>query len=397
MGIIRQTSESELEAIAVEAFINTAEVTKVSPHSVNLGLIRGNVRGMKLALKDMAVAVARLFPDLASDTLLDEVADDHGVAPRLAAAQSSVFVRLVGDPGTIYLQGVQKVSDSKGNSFDLEADLTLGATGYGYVKVRSQQAGSFTNVDPYTIINVAPAPSGHSACINEYAATGGRDQEDDDTFKQRIKEGPDALAQDTLTQLTQIFIKINPNVLRIIYEGTNIQGKIVLAVLTVNGIDLTSDELNTLLEQGGGYLAFTELAPIGTRSYGVLLKNATYGYVDVAFRVQLFTGVSFTSVVKEIQQKFAKYVDFRFWKSTQDVVQFLDLLQIVKTTSGVKFVPDNYFTPSVNQRFRPNVFPRFRSFQVYDLSGAIQVDENGVIANINYPNQINTSFAETIL
>ncbi len=322
---MRQTSEQELEAIATEAFINTANVTKVSQQSVNLGLIRGNVRGMKMALKDIALAVARLFPDLATDTLLDQVADDHGIAPRLAAAQSSVYVRLVGTPGTVYLQGTQTVSDSQGNTFDLEGDLTVDATGYGYVKTRSQQAGAFTNVDPYTITTVAPVPSGHIGCLNEYGATGGRDLEDDDTFRQRIKEGPDALAQDTLSYLTQVFIQINPNVLRCVFNGTNVQGKVVLSILTVNGINLTDDELGTLLQQAGPYLALTELAPIGTQSYGVLLQNVTYGYIDVSFRLSLFVGADFTSVVKLIQQAFSKYVDFRYWNSSVDTVLSDDL------------------------------------------------------------------------
>jgi len=396
-NIIRQVSEADLEAIAIEAFINEAQVTKVSPHSVNLGLIRGNVRGIKLAMKDLALAVARLFPDLASDDQLDDVADDHGIAPRLGAAQSSVFVRLVGSPGTTYLQGTQTVSDSKGNTFDLEADLTIGTAGYGYVKVRSQQAGAFTNVDPYTITTVSPVPSGHVGCLNEYGATGGRDAEDRDTFLKRIKEGPDELAQDTLSYLTQVFVKINPNVLRVIYEGTSVAGKVVLSILTVNGIDLTSDELNTLLQQGGRYLALTELAPIGTQSYGVQLKNVTYGYIDVSMRLGLFTGASYTQVIKDIQQKYAKYVDFRYWDSSVDVVDYVTLIEIARGVAGVKSVPDNYFSPAVDQLFRPNVFPRFRSFKVYDLSGTLQVDETGVITPVLYPNQVQDSFVQSVL
>lgn len=396
MSIVRQQTESELEAIATEAFINTAEVTKVSPHSVNRGLIRGNVRAMKMALKDLALAVARLFPDLASDTLLDQVADDHGVAPRFAAAQSSTWVRVQGDPGTVYQEGVNTVSDSQGNIFDLQGDVTLGTVGYDYVKVRSQQAGSFTNVDPNTLVNISPIPSGHAGVTNEYMATGGRDAEDDDTFRQRIKEGPNALAQDTLSYLAQVFAKINPNVLRVIYQGTARSGKVVLGILTVNGIDLTDDELATLLEQGGTFLAISELAPIGTQSYGVELVNVTYGYIDVSFRMQLFTGASYGDVVKAQQAALSKYVDFRTWQTT-DVVQFIDLINIVKRVAGVKQVPDNYFSPSTDQRFRPGVFPRFRSFQVYDLDGVSQVDQLGLVPGIFYPPQPNTSFAETVI
>lgn len=396
--MIRQSTEAELEALHIETFINTTEaVTKVTDHSAIRGILRGNVRTAKKALKDIMLAVARLFPDLAYGTILDQVADDRGVSERFAAAQSSTYVRLIANDTTIYQQGVHTVSDSKGNIFDLEEDIVIGSKGYGYVKVRSQQSGEFTNVDPYTIVNVSPEPIGHIGVLNEYAATGGRDAEDDDIFRQRIKEGPDVLARGTLAYLTQAFIKINSNVLRLIYEGTNSQGKVVLGILTVNGIALTSDELQTLLEQGGQYFSLTELAPIGTQSYGVLLKNVEYEYVDVDFRMELFTGVSFDEVVKEIQQKFAKYVDFRFWNSSIDTIQWDDLINIVKGVSGVKYVPDNQFTPNVDITISTNKFPRFRGFVARDLSGSVQINQTGTIDPLFYPSDVNESLAVTIL
>lgn len=396
--MIRQTTETELEALHIETFINTTnKVTKVTDHSVMRGLIRGNVRTAKKALKDIMLAVSRLFPDLAYGTTLDQVADDRGIAPRFAAAQSSTFVRLVADPGTTYTQGVHTISDNKGNVFDLQGNLTIGSKGYGYVKVRSQQSGASVNVDPYTLINVTPEPSGHIGALNEYAATGGRDAEDDDTLRQRIKEGPDLLARGTLSYLAQAFMKINPNVLRVIYEGTNAQGKVVLGILTVNGIDLTTGELQTLLEQGGQYLSITELAPIGTQSYGVVLKNAEYYYIDVSMRLELFVGADFDAVAKDIQQKFAKYVDFRFWNSSVDRIDWISLIDIVRSTPDVKYVPDNHFVPNTTIRIPANQFPRFRGFVVSDLSGNIQVNQSGTIDPIFYPAEVDQSLTATVL
>jgi len=396
--MIRQSTEAELEALHIETFINTTpSVTKVTDHSVLRGLIRGNVRTAKKALKDMMLAVSRLFPDLAYDTILDQVADDRGVSARFGAAQSSTYVRIIADPSTTYTQGVHVVTDSKGNIFDLQGNLTIGTKGYDYVKVRSQQSGVSTNVDPYTIVNVVPQPSGHIGVLNEYAATGGRDVEDDDTFRQRIKQGPDILARGTLAYLGQAFIKVNSNVLRVIYEGTNQQGKVVLGILTVNGIDLTTDELQTLLEQAGPYLSITELAPIGTQSYGVVLKNAEYVYIDVGMRVELFVGADFDEVAKEIQQKFAKYVDFRTWESSLDTVEWDQLLNIVKNTGGVKYVSDNNFTPNVDLKFAANKFPRFRGFIMYNLSGAVQVNQTGTIDPLFYPNEVEQNLTSSVL
>lgn len=398
MSIIRQTSESELEALAIETAINSITgVTKITDHSVLRGLIRGNVRVAKMALKDMMLAVSRLYPDLAYDTTLDEVADDHGISARFGAAQSSTYVRIIADMGTIYQQGIHTVSDSKGNIFDLDTDLTVGSKGYDYVKVRSQQSGLSTNVDSYTIINVSPEPSGHIGVINEYGATGGRDEEDDDVFRQRIKEGPDIMARGTLAYLGQAFMRINPNVLRVIYEGVNEQGKVVLGILTVNGIDLTSDELNTLLQQGGQYLSITELAPIGTNSYGVTLKNVEYTAIDCDFRLDLFVGASFEETVKTIQQKFNAYADFRFWESSIDIIYWSDLLGIVKSIDSVRYVPDAYFNPRVDIKIANAKFPRFRGFLVRDLSGTVLLDQAGALNPIFYPADPDVSFTASIL
>ena len=90
----------------------------------------------------------------------------------------------------------------------------------------------------------------------------------------------------------------------------------MLSILTVNGVDLTDDELNTILEQSGEYFSLTELNPIGTKSYGVKLKNATYAFIDIDFRGELFSGADLATVVSDIQQKLSKLVDFRYWDSS---------------------------------------------------------------------------------
>lgn len=396
--VIRLQTEVELEALLTEILLNTTNrVTKVTDHSVTRGLIRGNVKIGKRALKDIALAVSHLYPDLAYSTALDEVAENLGIAPRFGSSQSSTYVRLVGDVGTVYQQGVHTVSDNRGNVFDLEQDVTIGSKGFEYVKVRSQESGASANADPYTIVNINPEPSGHIGVINEYKATGGRDSESDDVFRQRIKEGPDVLARGTLSYLTQAFTRINTNVLRVIYEGVSQQGKVRLGVLTVNGIDLTSSELNTLLEQSSEYFSLTELSPIGTKSYGVELVNVEYHPIDVSVRLELINPSLLQSTVNEIQQKFSKYVDFRYWDSSLSKVEREDLLFIVKNTPNVKYVSDAYFTPSVDIRLSPHVFPRFRGFIAYDLQGNLLIDQSGTINPIFYPNTIDQQFSETVI
>lgn len=398
-NIVRQTTEQEQEALHVEVFINNSnnKVTKVSDESVLRGLIRGNVKTSKKALKDITLAISTLYIDLAFGSALDEAAEAYGVAPRFAAAQSSTWVRLRGDAGTFYEAGVNTVSDNKGNVFDLEDDVTIGTKGYAYVKVRSQQSGLFTNAKAQTIINITPEPAGHIGVLNEYAAFGGRDVEDDITFRQRIKEGPDILAHGTLSYITQAFMKINSNVLRVVYDGVSDIGKVVLSILTVNGVDLTDGELDTLLEQGGQYFPLTTLRPIGTQSYGITLQNATYIPIDIDFRGELFAGADLETVVADIQQKFSKLVDFRFWESSLNSIEWEDLLLIVKNTEGIKTISDRYFTPAADIRLNPNEFPRFRGFIFRDLAGTPLLIQADTVDSIFYTNATDVNFAETVL
>lgn len=396
--VIRLVTEQELRSIMTEVYVDTTQVTtKVTDNSVLGGLISGNSKVGKKALKDIALAVSHLFPDDASGSALDEVAANYGIAPRLGSSQSSGRVRVVGNQGTIYTQGVNTVFGNNGVVFDLQESVTLGSSGFAYIKIRSQAAGEITNVNPYTINSINPTPSGHVAVINEYVTEGGRDAEQDDVFRQRIKEGPNILSRNTLSYLTQVFIKFEPNVLKVDFNGINQQGKVVLSILTQNGIDLLQPELDSLLLQAGPYLALTELNAIGTLTYGAVLQNTQYYYIDTNFRVQLFDNFDIGAVAKDIQVGFSKYVDFRFWDASKQKIEWTVLLDVVKATNGVKYVPDTYFSPSVDITVPVGYYPRFRGFQAYDLNGAIILNNNNTISPIFYPTEIANDFVITVL
>jgi len=397
--IVRITPEEELQAIHKETFINNVpSVTKVSDNSVLSGIIAGNAKTGRKALKDIALAVSQIFPDTATGISLDQVAANIGVAARLGASQSSTFIRIIADNGTVYTQGVHTFTGNHGIVFDLDdASVTVGTKGYAYAKVRSQNTGLITNVNPYTITSSTPEPIGHIGIINEYAADYGRDAESDALLRKRIKEGPNVLAQKTLAYLEQAFITINSDILRVIYEGVGTDGKVILAIATQNGIDLTSNELSTLLADGSKYFAITELSPIGTEAFGVDIKNIEYQGVDVDFRVELYDVGQLDQTVKDIQQKFGKLVDFRFWDSSVDKVEWEDLLLAVKTHPNVKYVPDIQFNPSADVIIDKNKLPRFRGFVLRDLTGSILTNQAGTIDPVFYPNAEEVSLGVTVL
>lgn len=397
LDIFPSTSE-ERKRLYLETLLGkTDKVSKVSPLSVLSAHAYGVSKVAGKAEKDIFQALAQLFPDNSYGIRLDQIAENFGIAPRFGASGSSTYLRLVGDVGTLYSPGVHRFKGNEGYLFDLENSVTIGDAGFVYAKVRSVDSGLKVNVPPGSINVVTPSPTGHSYVINEYMATGGRDIESDDLFRKRIKEGANVLARGTLAMLEQVFMKINPNVLRLFYHGINEKGQTVIAIATQNGIDLNTIELGNLLELGSLYFGLTELKPFGnSRSYGVELKNIDWQTQDISFRCELYTGFNPDDVRKEAQIKVSKYLDYLKWKSGQKI-EWDNLLDIVKSTKGMKYVPDQYFSPNTDVVVDKNKLPRVRGFLMLDLNGSVISSVTGFLTPTFYPKQADFSYSSTVL
>lgn len=392
------TPIEELKEIFVESVLNhTSEVTLITDGSVLNGISFGVAKLGQKTLKDIAVIEAHLFADSAYGVQLDNYAQLNGISPRLTQAQSSCYILLKGTAGTVYTAGVHTFKGNNGTIFDLENNTTIPVFGYTYAKIRSQISGIETNVDALSINIVTPIPVGHDYCINEYAATGGRDDEDDETFRQRIKDEINSLARHTISYLEQIFIKINSNVLRVFNYGFNQNNEVILAIATVNGVDLTAPELDDLLIRGEQYFSLAEMRPNnGINNVGVELRNIDWYPIDISFRVDIDGSYNVDTVRKNIQIGFNKELDYRFWDWTKRV-EWDNLLQIVKNTDGVRYVLDSYFFPQADITIPTNKLPRIRGFQMLDLNGGIIVNLAGTLNPIYFPNQADFSFQASVL
>ena len=394
--ITRVTSIGELKQMFIEILMNkTSKVTKVSDQSIVNGVSYGVAKVAQKALKDVALVESHIFPDGAYGQHLDDIAEKSGIAPRFGASQSSTYVRLVGDSGTAYVAATH-FFNSNGVVFELTDDITIGSEGYVYAKVRSQDSGANTNVKSLTINKVNPVPSGHKFVVNEYEATGGRDAEDDVSLRLRIKEGPNVAANGTLAYITQVFINFNTNVLRVYSYGTNTLNQPILAISTQNGVDLTVNELSSLLDNVKDYLPINFYNSVTNNSIGVELRNVEYEEVDVDFRCQLVQTTSIDEVRRDIQVEMSKYFDYRNWTPDKKV-EWDDLLQIVKSNKNVKYVADSFFNPGRDITVELGKLPRIRSFIIRDLDGNIMVDNSGVLDPIYYPSTVDNSLQATLL
>lgn len=398
--ITKLSTTDELEKIFTEILINKTEgkVNKISPNSVLSGIASGVAGVAQKNLKEVALIESINFPDSASGDMLDQIADKMGISPRYGASESTTYIRLVADEGTIYQQNEHQFITNQGITFQLEAPtIEIGEIGYTYAKVRSVTQGLSTNVNPFTINQMDNEPTGHQYVINEYRAIGGRDIEDDLLFRRRIKEGPNILARGTLAMLEQALNKINSNVLRVFYYGLDVNGKVRLAVSSVNGIDFNQEEFDEMLEEGEQFFSLTELRPFGTKqTYGINFVNVDYQPIDVSFRVDILQNANLDQVLIDIQTRMSKLVDFRKWKPFQKV-DWDDLLEVAKNTRGVRYIPDQFFNPRNDIIIDQGKLPRFRSFIMMDLDGDIIIDQNGNLNPIFYPSNPDVNFQSTVL
>lgn len=394
--ITKITPVEELKQIFLEIFLNkTDKVSDVSDDSVLNAIAYGCGKLTQRTLTNQAIIEGHIFPDSAYGIYLDNLAAIRGVAPRFGAAGSTTYVRVTADEGTSYIAGTHTFTSTSGIVFDLEESKVVGINGYAYLKVRSQQSGLNTNVDALSINNVSPVPQGHVSVVNEYAATGGSDQESDDLFRERIKTNINQLSRTTLSYLEQVFMKINPRVLRLYKGGIDSDGKFNLIVVSVNGQDFTASEFDELLSQSEEYLSLSELLRENS-GFALKLNNVDWLPVDIEFRADIDPSYDTNTVRKNIQIQINKLFDYRFWKYG-DKIEWENLLYAAKNVEGVRYVPDTHFYPQSDVNVPKYRLPRVRGFIMRDLDGNIIEDNNGILADVFYPNEEDRSYQKSVL
>lgn len=394
--ITKITPIQELKQIFLEIFLNkTDKVTDVGSDSVLNGVAYASAKLAQKCLVNQSVVEGHLFPDTAYGKYLDDLAALRGISPRFSAMGSSTYVRLTAAVGTRYDKESVKLTSTNGTIFYLEDTVEIDINGYAYVKVKSASTGARTNVDPLTINKLSPMPQGHINVTNEYRATGGRDDEADDLFRQRIKDSVNQLARTTLSYLEQVFMKINPRVLRLMKNGIDADGKFNLIVVPTNGVDFTDEEFNDILSKSQEYLSLVEVLN-ETNDFKLKLNNVNWLPVDVEFRVDIDPAYDTDVVRRDIQIQMSKLYDYRYWKYG-DKVEWDDLLQVVKQVDGVRYVPDTHFFPSYDINVPKYRLPRLRAFIMRDLNGNIIEDNNGVMSDVFYPNEEDSAFIGSVL
>ena len=393
--ITKLTTVEELKKIFSEAIINnTDKVTKISDESVLNAIAYGAGKLGQKSLKEIALVESHIFVDSAYGSYLDEIAELNGIKNRAEATVSSGYVRIVGQPGTVYNESL--VFKGKGFNFESQETKVLPESGYSYVKVKCLSSGKDTNVDGLEINEVVPKPSGHQYCLNEFKLSGGRDLENDDDLRNRIKESLNQSATKTISFLEQVFMNINPDVLKVFNMGLDNVGDLKIGVSLVNGANLSSGELAELYEKSKDYFSMNELKPDGMNSYGIKIVNIPYFPIDITTRVDLDNSLNPDKIRKEIQIALNKNFNYSNWENG-GIIDWIDLINSVKSVEGVNRVLDNYFYPNNDIVVPKNHLPRIRGFNMLNLRGQLITDLQGNLNPIYYPNKIDYNLQATVL
>ena len=399
--ITKIISVDTLKQIFTEILLNkTDKVSDISNESVLNGIAYGCAKLAQRLLVNQGVVEGHLFPDTAYGSYLDDIAASRGIAPRFTSVGSTTYVRVQASRGTTYSAGTTFVS-SNGILFQSTENFTVGNNGYGYIKVNSVQGGAISNVDALTINTINSAPSGHIACTNEYAATGGRDNESDDDFRIRIKASANQLARNTMSYLEQIFMKINSKVLRLHRGGVDSNGRIILIVVSINGQNFTEEEFNEILSQSEEFLSLNELTRHTIDGFPITLVNPNWYPIDIDFRCDIDPSYDQASVRRNMQIAVSKLFDYRFW-STDEKVEWENILYAIRNTDGVRYVSDAFFLPRNDINMTNYRLPRVRGFIVRDMNGGVISDNYNITSQFDYtdyffPNNSDANFQQSVL
>lgn len=399
--ITKIISIDTLKQIFVEILLNkTDKISDISNESVLNGIAYGCSKLAQRLLVNQGVVEGHLFPDTAYGDYLDNIAASRGIAPRFTSFGSTTYVRVQAAIGTTYSSGTTFIS-SNGIQFVSTSNYIVGRDGYGYIKVNSVQGGAASNVDALTINTISNPPVGHIACTNEYAATGGRDNESDDDFRIRIKASANQLARNTMAYLEQIFMKINSKVLRLHRGGVDENGRICLIVVSINGQDFTTAEFDEILSQSEEFLSLNELSRQTVSGFPISLVNPNWYPIDIDFRCDIDPAYNQASVRRNMQIAVSKLFDYRYW-NTNGKVEWENILYAIRNTDGVRYVSDAFFLPKSDINMTNYRLPRVRGFVVRDMDGGVLSDNYSITSQFDYtdyffPNSPDANFQQSVI
>lgn len=368
-------------------------ISKVADNSILNGLAYGVAKIAQKGQKDSALIESEIFPEYAYGEYLDRIVERSGIQRRRRNEKSSVYVRLIAKPNTVYLKDECIFSSNTGYTFVLDENAQIGDSGIGYFQLKSVDTGNNTNVPAESITQVSNAPAGHIYCINEIAASGGVDIESDEQLLNRLVQNFSNFALDTISKIKGVAMQYLPIIKDIRKLGAK-EGTPILGIVTVNGINLTEEQLQSLKIHLSKYISISDYVNTTLDvSPNIILQNLVPTYIDIDCRID-YVDIDQETLRRNITLALTKYLDYDKTLAKRQI-DWEELFYVMRDVYGVSSLPEQYFSPGEDISISLNSYPRLRGLVLRSLQGDI-ISSSSTVVPVYYPenfknvyNQIN--------
>jgi uncharacterized phage protein gp47/JayE len=276
----------------------------------------------------------RAFVTTAQGEDLDRVGADYGIERRQDAA-AIVYLDIEGDEFAIINQNVKAVYNNL--VFTVQEYKKINSSGVARVKAKCETLGVIGNVPANTITEFLTDYAGLRAVNNPEPAYDGFDKEDDEIYRQRIK---DYLANDSANcnkAQYETWAREVTGVLKAVVKGAEDMGAGNVGVF-ISAIDSTvSEDLKQAV-----YDYIDEKQFINAT---LIVDSLNYIDIDIVANVILKEGYSNIDVMDEFKLKLKAYLP-----TVEKVVSYFKISELLFDCSGVEDVTDytlNGFADSV--------------------------------------------------
>lgn len=261
----------------------------------------------------MIQTLKTMFPMWAEGKWLDYHAQDCGLTRR-AANKSYGTVKVTGITGTVIPKGfifcVPADSDVAAIDFETLAEATIPASKTIEIEVQAVVAGKHTNVASDTITIMRNPMRGITNITNDEAITGGAEEEDDESLRQRIDEYL-AGSSDSYVGNNADYVRWAKEVPGVGFAHTipayNGPNSVKVVVVDTEGLPANTQILNAvhLHIWGTDKKDLARLAPVGVTDFSVVAPTPVT--ITYSFKLKLTPGATEETVITNYKTALQKY------------------------------------------------------------------------------------------
>lgn len=253
---------------------------------------------------------------------LDKVGADYGM-PRRESQQAIVYLTITGEENATVNTTVKAIYNNL--VYTVQEYKKIGASGSVVVKAKCETYGTIGNIEAETINQFITNYQGLNSVINLEPAYDGFNREDDETYRQRIK---DYLAEDATNANEAQYKKWASDVVgvdKVVIKSAEVVGAGNVGVYISSLEGEVSEELKDAV-----YTHIDELQPINAT---VIVNSLNYVPVNISATVVIKDGYTTNDIKAEMKYQLKNYLN-----TVQNVVSYFKIAELLYDCNGVEDV-----------------------------------------------------------